>query len=287
MKNNFGHDATTSFTMWFEHHLLEYGEAYQNFTGKLYYTSDERLPSDFYRYSSPYKQWVTESGVGGGAFVPTHVSGSAGKIDKKDLTNGYFFDFNNGGIVVTGNAASVNMNLSGSFSVKEFNIYNTNQTEEALIVESKFDSNSRFFVPESGIAPYDFVTPAVFINNEYIENEPFAFGGEDKTTLNFKSVVFAENLYQLDAILSLFADTRNSVIPCLDFSSHPINEYGDLKNGKYLYQDPAKKTLEAPFNIERVTTSKISETIRNTIAPGLFVGFLDFEITKPRFPRVC
>jgi hypothetical protein len=286
MKNNFGHNATTSFTMWFEHHMLEYGEAYQDFTGKLYYTEDERLPDGFFRYSSPYKQWVTESGAGG-AFVPTHISGSLGEINKKDATNGYFFDFGNGGVVATGNAASDSMNLSGRFSVKEFNIYNTNQTEEALIVESKFDSNSRFFVPESGIAPYDLVTPAVFINNEYMENEPFAFGGEDKSVLHFKSVVFAENLYQLDAMLSLFADTKNSVIPYLGFDDHPINEYGDIKNGKYLYSDPVKKSVESPFNVERVTTSKISETVRNSISPGLFVGFLDFEISKPRFPRVC
>lgn len=286
MKNNFGHDATTSFSLWFENHLLNHGEAYQNTTGKLYFIEDERMPAGFFRYSSPYKQWVTESGVGG-AFVPTGISGAAGIIDKNNSTDGYFIDFNNGGVVVTGAGASQNMDLSGMFSVKEFNIYNTNQSEESLIVESKFESNSRFFIPESGIAPYDMVTPAVFINNEYIQNEPYAFGGEDKTLLNFKSVVFAENLFQLDAMLSLFADTQNSAIPHLSFSSHPINEFGDLKSGKYSYPDLAKESKEALFNIERVNTSKISETIRNSISPTLFVGFIDFEISKPRFPRVC
>ena len=95
---------------------------------------------------------------------------------------------------MTGDSAADNLNLSGSYAVKDFNIYNTNETEESLVIENKFQNNTRFAFPESGIAPYDFVTPAVFINNEYMENQPFAFGGEDKTIVSFKTVVFAENL---------------------------------------------------------------------------------------------
>ena len=248
MKISFGHEATTSFTLWFEHHLLEHGEAYNNMTGNL--------------------------------FVPNDLSGAGTSVDKEDPTNGYYIDFNNGGIVVTGAAASANMNWSGAFSLKEFNIYNTNHTEESLVIEGKFDTNSRFTVIESGIAPYDFVTPAIFINNEYIENEPFAFGGEDKTVMNFKSVVFAENLYQLDGVLSLFADTRNVAFSSVDFGAHPINEYGDIKTGKYSYDELATEYKSEIFNIERVNTSKISESIRSSISPSLYVGFLDFEVTK-------
>jgi len=287
MKISFGHKATTSFTMWFEHHLLQHGEAYNNMTGKLFHIDDTRLPPGHERYSSPYKQWVTESGVGNGAYVPTYVSGSAGRVNRSDPTNGYYIDFDNGGIVVTGANASANMDWSGEFSVKEFNIYNTNQTEESIIVESKFDNNSRFTVFESGIAPYDFVTPAVFINNEYIENTPYAFAGEDKTTLNFKSVVMAENLYQLDGILSLFADTRNVSFVNASFGDHPIDEFGDLKSGIYLYSNVVDKNEGDIFNIERVTTSKISENVRQSISPTLYVGFIDFEVTKNRFPRIC
>lgn len=287
MKISFGHQATTSFTLWFEHYLLQHGEAYNNMTGKLYHIDDGRLPPGFERYSSPYKQWVTESGVGNGAYVPSNVSGAGTLVNKEDPLNGYYIDFDNGGVVVTGANASPNMNWSGEFSVKEFNIYNTNQTEESLVIEAKFDTNSRFTVIESGIAPYDFVTPAVFINNEYIENEPFAFGGEDKTVLNFKSVVFAENLYQLDGILSLFADSRNTSFSAINFGDHPIDEFGDLKSGKYSYPDLATHYKKDLFNIERVNTSKISETIRGSISPTLYVGFIDFEITKNRFPRLC
>ena len=287
MKVQFGHEATTSFSLWFDHHLLEYGEGYKNFETRLYHVEDDRLPDGFFRYSSPYKQWVTESGVGGGANVPTFISGDGSKIEKNDSSYGYFNDFNNGGVIVTGTLASETLNLSGSYAVKDFSIYNTNQTEESLIVENKFEENSRFTTIESGIAPYDYVTPAVFINNEYIENEGFSFGGEDKTTLTFKSVVFAENLYQLDGVLSLFGDTRNLSFPFVSFGNHPINEYGDLKSEPYDYQNLIDANPQNIFNIERVTTTKISETMRSTVSPSLFVGFIDFEVTKLRYPRVC
>lgn len=284
MKNNFGHNATTSFTLWFEHWMLEHGEAYNNFDTKLYYVEDERLPDGFYRYSSPYKQWVHESVDG--ANVPTYVSDTSGPINKSNSNKGYFIDFFNGGVVFTGDAASEHMQITASFATKDFNVYNTNQSEESLIIESKFDTNSRFYIPESGISPYDFVIPAVFINNEYIENEPFAFGGENKTNLNFKVVVFAENLYQLDGMISLFADTRDCCFSELTFSDHPINEYGDLKSSPYKYTQLQEQRKDSLFFIERVTTSKISENMSQVISPTLYIGFLDFEVSKLRYPRL-
>jgi hypothetical protein len=286
MKINFGHEATTSFSLWFDDFLIKNAEAYSNKTGKLYYVEDDRLPAGFYRYSSSYKQWCTESGVGG-AHVPVNFSGFGLVTRRGDPGMGYYIDFDNGGIVATGAAADENMQWSGQFAVKDFNIYNTNQSEENLVIENKYDTNSRFTVVETGIPPYDFVTPAIFVNNEYIENKPFSFGGEDKTILNFKSVVFAENLYQLDGVLSLFADSRDIAYPHVSFAEHPINEYGDLKSGIYLYENLQNRHNQNIFNIERVNTSKISETIRNTISPSLFVGFIDFEVTKLRYPRIC
>ena len=285
MKVNFGHTATTSFSLWFEHHLIQHGEAYQNTTGKFYFVEDERLPEGFYRYSSPHKQWVTEKDAGG-AHVPDLISGNNSQILRSEKTRGYYFDFLNGGVVVTGDAANPNLTLSGSYAVKDFNIYNTNETEESLIVENKFENNSRFGIVESGIAPYDFVTPAVFINNEYTENKPFAFGGEDQTVMSFKSVVFAENLYQLDGILSLFADTHKISFPKIEFKDHPINEYGDLKNSYYKYDELPIDSKAPIFNIDRVVTSKISENIRQSVSPTLFIGFIDFEVSQPRFPRL-
>ena len=286
MKVQFGHEATTSFSLWFDHHLVSHGEAYSCKSESLYYLDDERLPNGFYRYSSPYKQWVSEDGIED-CGVPVDITGNGVSIERGDSDYGYYIDFENGGVVVTGALASPNLDLSSSFAVKDFNIYNTNQTEESLIVENKYENNSRFSVHLSGIAPYGQVTPAVFINNEYLENEGFAFGGEDKTTLDFKAVVFAENLYQLDGILSVFGDSARLAFPSIGFGEHPMNEYGDLKTGGYSYQDLIDSNKDDLLFIERVVTSKISETIRNQISPLLYVGFIDFEVSKLRFPRAA
>jgi len=287
MKSNFGHNATTSFTLWLEYFLLSKGEAYSNFESNLYFIEDPRLPEGFFRYSSPYKQWAYET-INEEINIPQYIiKDSEIQINRQNKNFGYFVDFQNGGIVVTGEKARANLDLKAEYSAKEFNIYNTNETEENLIIENKFEQNSRFAISESPIPPYDIVTPAIFINTEYIRNEPLFFGGEDKTTIFFKTVVFAENLYQLDGVLSLLADSRHVGFYNCDFGDHPINEYGDLKDlDGYKYTDFHESKLNEPtFYIDRVSTSKIAENASKFISPSLFVGFIDFEVATSRFPR--
>lgn len=284
MKPNFGHAATTSFTLWLENFLLNIGEGYKKFETQLYFVEDPRMPDGFYRYSSPYKQWVFDQDK---TSKPVIRSKSGNEIEKKSSEYGYFLDYQNGSIVFTGEKCSSNQAPSAEFYVKDFNIYNTNETEEALIIEEKFKNNSRFSFPESGIEPYSMVTPAIFVNNESIQNNPFAFGGEDKTTIYFKCVILADNLFELDGVLSLFSDAKHRSFPECSFEDHPINEYGDLKNENYNYSDFWNShRSNSLFNIDNVMTSKLSENINNVIGNNLFIGFVDFEVSKNRFPRV-
>ena len=90
------------------------------------------------------------------------------------------------------------MQWSGEFAVKDFSIYNTNQSEENLVVENQYDNNSRFTVIKSGIAPYDFVTPAVFVNNEYYAVDMYEDGQLIETRVmktgdNYHSASYAES----------------------------------------------------------------------------------------------
>jgi hypothetical protein len=52
MKPQYQHELMTSFMLWFDHELLQKGEAYSNQTGFLYYDEDSRLPSSYRAYSS-------------------------------------------------------------------------------------------------------------------------------------------------------------------------------------------------------------------------------------------
>ena len=214
---------------------------------------------------------------------------------------GGIIDYENGRIIITGNddqlgQYSTGQTLTGSFSVKDFNIYMTDETEEDLIVENKFFINNRYGTYGSGIKPYDAVVPAVFINSEFQKNEPHAFGGEDMTSTTVKAVVLAENSYQLDGILSIFTDSNYVSIKKVDFEDHPSTEYGGLKNTNprethiksginYYSYDKLVDGQTTIFNIQDVSTSKFSERAQNSLPGDLKVGFIDFDIQIARFPR--
>jgi hypothetical protein len=281
MKPQFQHELTTSFMLWADHFLVEKAEAFQNYVSPLYpMASDDQLGEGFVTYSSPHKQWVFDESIEG-AQIPSGIYNNGTFMERGD--DGLIIDFDDGRVILDASFGANNNTLSGEYSVKEFNWYITNQTEEQLIIDSKFDSNGRFKQDLSGIAPHKQVVPAIFVNPELIENEPFAFGGEDKTTTNIRCVVFAENTYQLDGALSFFTDSKNEVFKKLEYSDYPLTEYGDITG--FNYKELSNNKQKNFFHIEEVRASKLSDRVSKNIDPSLFVGFIDFEITNLRFPR--
>ena len=225
MKPQFQHTLVTSFYLWFDNYLQDNGEAYKNKTGIFYNMTDDRLDSNYNVYSSPYKQFIIDSGLHTnvvnsqgteGAIVIDRISGQRADGSAFEVTrgtSGLKIDYENGRVFFTGDENGElpgnNLSLSGQFGVKDFNVYVTNQTEEDLVVENKFKTNDRFGNLEtSGVLPYDQVIPAVFITSESINNQPFAFGGLDVTQTNVKAVVMTSDLYCLDCVLSLAADSK-------------------------------------------------------------------------------
>jgi hypothetical protein len=282
MIEQFQHTATTSFFLWFDNFLLKKGQAFSNKTSKFYHYPDDRLDPRFETFGSPYKQWVTDSSIVG-ANIPTgvYINGTS-----QNRSNGIILDFDNGRILST-NISETDF-VSGSFAVKDFNVYFTNETEEDVLIDRKYVANPRVYGPEENyINPYDAVIPAVFLSSNSMKNEPFAFGGEDTTTLMMKAVILAENTYQLDGILSIFADSRNETISQIPFSAHPITEYGDLKSGQYSYQNLKTQydAINPFFFVKNVEVSKLTDKASKSITNDLYVGFIDFEICQQRYPR--
>jgi len=205
MKPQFQHQVTTSFVLWADNFITKKADAFSSKSSDFYAdTGDARLGPGLVSYNSPYKQWVSDESIEG-ANIPSGVYDNGTFVPRGQ--DGLKIDFDNGRVIFDSSFGANKTTLSGDYTVKDFNFYITNQTEEQLIVESKFDSNSRFKQSLGGIEPYKQVIPAIFVNSEMAENEPFAFGGEDKTTTSIRCVVFAENTYQLDGALSVFADS--------------------------------------------------------------------------------
>ena len=302
MKPQFQHKATTSFALWLDHHLGYKAEAYSNKSGHLYYTPDERLPlypddpaDGLIAYSSEYKQWVYDSDITG-ATIPTgvYIDTGAGYSFVARGESGLRIDFDNGRVLLSGAFFPTNyntLNITGEFAVKDINVYLTDDTEENLVLQNKYNVNSRT-VPDygkgTGIPPYEQVAPAVFISMENARNTPFAFGGEDLTHLNYRAVFFAENLYQLDGALSVSADTFNMGVTNIGYDDYPLDEYGDLKTGYFSYSETAKNcnVNNRLMFIEDAKASKISDRLSRATNPDLFLGFVDIELNQARFPRL-
>ena len=306
MKPQFQHTLVTSFYLWFDNYLQDNGEAYKNKTGIFYNMTDDRLDSNYNVYSSPYKQFIIDSGLHTnvvnsqgteGAIVIDRISGQRADGSAFEVTrgtSGLKIDYENGRVFFTGDENGElpgnNLSLSGQFGVKDFNVYVTNQTEEDLVVENKFKTNDRFGNLEtSGVLPYDQVIPAVFITSESINNQPFAFGGLDVTQTNVKAVVMTSDLYCLDCVLSLAADSKKQSFVEVDFNDFPVTEFGDIKTATYptgySYNQIETYNTQELFHIEEVFVSKLSDRVKKKVNPNIFVGFIDFEIHKYRRPR--
>ena len=306
MKPQFQHTLVTSFYLWFDNYLQDNGEAYKNKTGIFYNMTDDRLDSNYNVYSSPYKQFIIDSGLHTnvvnsqgteGAIVIDRISGQRADGSAFEVTrgtSGLKIDYENGRVFFTGDENGElpgnDLSLSGQFGVKDFNVYVTNQTEEDLVVENKFKTNDRFGNLEtSGVLPYDQVIPAVFITSESINNQPFAFGGLDVTQTNVKAVVMTSDLYCLDCVLSLAADSKKQSFVEVDFNDFPVTEFGEIKTATYptgySYNQIETDNTQELFHIEEVFVSKLSDRVKKKVNPNIFVGFIDFEIHKYRRPR--
>ena len=279
MKEQFQHKLTTSFFLWFDNFLLKHGEAYSNKTGEFYYYEDSRLDSDYRAYGSPYKQWVTDSSITG-ANIPTGVHFGNEASGRSD---GIVFDFDNGRVLVEGSVTG--STITGEFAVKDFSVYLTNDTEDDLIVENKYVTNSRLpSGPLTYIEPYDDVVPAIFLSTAQSDNEPFALGGMQETSVQAKAVVIAEDTYQLDGVLSIFMDSVDENFEAVPMTGYPITELGDLKGGSYNYTGTTDNyTGDTKFYVDKVRTSKLSDRTRRELASELYIGFIDFDLQQHRY----
>jgi len=284
MKPTYQHKLLTSFYLWFDHFLLTKGDAYQNFQGTDFYNyADEQITNKTV-FGSPYKQWVYDKSIANAKSVPS-ISGENGVLAAGE--SGMIIDYENGRVLFD-NTVSTAANISGGYSVKNFNTYVSNQNEESLIIEGKYKVNARYTRELTYVAPYDEVVPAAFLSTTTSNNQPFAIGGEDNTISQISAVAFADNPYQLDGILSIFADASKQVFNGIPYTGAPLDEFGDIKSSYssgYDYNNVANNFNTDTFLIENTTVSKISDRMDKVIPVPLYVGFIDFEINKYRFPR--
>ena len=128
MKTVYQHELLNSFYLWFDNFLVRKGEAYKTYSTVFYYYADERVQNKTV-FGSPYKQWVYDKNISSAQVNPV-ISGDSGAISEG--TSGLKFDFDNGRVLFDSDFAT-GTNISGTYTVKDFNIYIDNYLKFTLI----------------------------------------------------------------------------------------------------------------------------------------------------------
>jgi hypothetical protein len=281
MKRDFIHNLYSSFVLWFDNHLLTHGEAFTNINGPLYPMTDVNL-SGYQIFGSPFKQWVYDSSVPN-AVVPSGVTVNGNEVLRG--ISGLKLDFQNGRAIFSGSANATN--VSGSYSIKDFNIYTTTKSDYELLYETAYMINPTVPQVATGVPEDKLIAPCIFLKVKSFENEEFTFGGMDNTKVFLRAVILADDEWDLNGVGNIFADANRRHFYVN--SGTPLNRYQDIRNGYYNYTDIVGSG-QSPSNLAYISHTAFTKLNQRAIAdkfPDLYIGFVDFSVELPRMTRVA
>jgi len=287
MKPQFDNQVLSSFLLWFDNKLLTKGEAFQNTTGQFYSVLDDYY--GYNAYASSYSQIVADASVPG-ATIPMglYAGNTLVNVGEGGDDGLYAIDYNNGRSYWSGAQSS---DVTGSFAIKDFNVFLTNQTEDEILFQTQYTNRNQVSdVVPTGLQPDTKTYPVVYLKNAGGRNEPFAFGGQDNTIVYTRAIIVADSQYEVDAIGSIFRDTQKEYIPLLTEAEQPFNALGGYRdNVQYNYTGitDCKDESQKAF-LDEVNISRFDRTLENEVRkfnPNVYSSIIDFEISKVRFPR--
>ena len=281
MKATYINNLMSSFYLWLDHEVLVKGEAFINYSGKLYNSPDPNFPTNSI-YGSPFRQWVYDSSVPN-ANIPSGVLVNNNFLGRG--VSGLKIDFNKGRIILNGGVSTNLMTIN--YSLKEYNLYYTDEREEKLLFEKAYNITPKVTQVTSGLGYLDTPYPCIFIKHRSAENIPFAFGGEDSTETMSRCIVLASNSFSLDGLISILSDSARKVFPVIASENFPFNYFCDFKTGiDFNYINLCKNQPQSSLvYIDRVTVSKLDEVDNAKINKKCVAAIIDFELSDVRTPR--
>lgn len=287
MKAQFSHELLSSFYLWFENKLISSdSKAYKkDQSNSFVLTSFKDVPSTHVAYQGKFRQLVADQNIdkaNSGIFVNSgFVTGA---------NTGMYIDYNNGRVIFPV-ASGSGLSITANNTIKEINTYLTEDDEEQLLIQGDFvdsaaQSSTHLFSKTSKLNEKTYILPACFINIIKGDSEPLSFGGEVDTKTRIRVIVMALDNYTLVGTLSLFEDTQEEIIRHIPYSNFPYGPFNSLKSYPYSYSALSSQYSENSL-IERVRTSKVtSPEIVNKFDKNVLIGFIDFDLSSYRFPRI-
>ncbi len=286
MKSQYENRVLSSFMLWFDHTLLDKGEAYTNHNSK-YYPIDGTYYG-YTTYGAPFKQFVTDSSINS-ATVASGVYISGTSASNLKLTGEYplaDINYDQGQVYLSGAIANDAV-VSGNYAIKDFNVYLTSKAEQELLFEDAIKLRPSTTQTETGLASNVATYPAIFIKNNGGQNEPWAFGGQDATQTSVRAIILADSQFNLDAVCSIFKDRQKEIVKILPDDKYPFNALGGLKSGVYNYTGLVNGISDEVY-LDKIEVSRFSlgymENLNNS-NPDVFKAIIDFELQGYRFPR--
>lgn len=268
---------SASCRLFVEHELLYYNQAYTNYSGQLYSTTDPNF-SQYNIWGSAFRQWGVDASVTG-MNQPSGVYQNNVFVSRG--ASGLAIDYERGRVL--GNNLN---NPTASFAVKNFNCYFTNLDEAEILIENSFQIQPQINQVTGALFWNQQPVPCIYFKLQGGTNVPFALGGLDQSQNTINLIVIADNPYSLDACCSALNDTARKYFPLIPADQLPFNVFGDVKSGIYNYnilaagQNPTNFVL-----VDKVKTSKFTESVNKQINKQVWVALVDMYLVSVRNPR--
>ncbi len=264
--------------LWLDNILLKEGSGFANFAGN--FTKTTGSYGGFHSYASPFRQWVYSQDVSG-AQIPSGV-----------YANGVFqttgvakqLDFNQGQFIST---ATVTAPVSGSFSYKEVNLYFTNEPDEVVLFEKKYEPSRRHNPQYTSYLPTDQVYPLIFIKQSAGKNNMLCFDRMVDTSFNVRLIVLADTPYLYKSICGRIRDKKDSWLPIFNASEMPFNQFGALKF-PFNYSNSVSSIQSDATRLAYITEVSISDLPSRVTTElhgfRIFAGIIDLTLSVYRQP---
>jgi hypothetical protein len=282
MKAQFENVLMSSMVLWFDHTLIKKGEAFSNYNSEFYPITN--IYNGYYTYGAPFKNLIRDESITG-----------VNIISGVYLNNNFIRTGQSGLVAINADQGQLyfsselnNPTISGNYAVKDYGIYLTNENEEKILFETKFNLNPKTTENPTGLPINAQTYPAIYLKNNGGNNTPLAFGGLDSTNINVRAIVISDSIFSMDAVSSIFKDTARTYIPIIQPSEMPFNSLNGLKS-RYNY-DLLTTGRAGTANSVYIKNVYISKNVANRtqyqdLNPDAISAFVDFELEVYRYPR--
>lgn len=269
MKRILDHDVISSFKEFLNYRMLKYLSGYKNETVPIYPYSGNRKFVGKNIFASPSCQWVYDSAISG-AQIPSGFGALARG------TSGLMIDFKNGRLIVN---SGVNLTGNIDVSVPDFNIYVTTTPIQKIVLENRFQYQPYLRAANQHVQSDAIIAPCIILSLTSTTSQPFELGGIDSAMFLIQVGVLSDKMFHIMGVQKMIRDIARRVFPVL--ATTPLNEYNDLKDGYWNYNN--SKTLATAADLFYITKTSfriIDSDFLNENHPNLHLGLGTVSISK-------